>query len=145
MKSILYFLLLMGTISSEAQSYNVALIPDYLKKDARAVIREDEYILEIKSPEKAVSKEHHVYTVLKEAGDALGGYKTRYNKFISINSISGSLYDSIGKELKRMKKKDMEDVSAVGQNLMDDERYKEYNFYCRIYPYTSDSAAKSRQ
>ncbi len=138
MKSILSCLLLAVSFSLTAQSYNVALIPDSLKKDARAVVREEEYILEIKSPGKAVSKEHDIYTVLKEAGDALGGYSSRYDKFISINSISGSLYDSTGKELKRMKKKDMEDVSAVGQNLMDDERYKEYNFYCRIYPYTVD-------
>ena len=33
-----------------AQSYAVGLVPDSLKKNARAVIREDETILEIKSP-----------------------------------------------------------------------------------------------
>jgi len=113
------------------------LIPDSLKKRARAVVREEEFILEIKSPSKAVTREKHVYTILNENGDNIGGYTGWYNKFNSINSITGTLYDSLGKELKRVKKKDMEDRSAVGEeNLIDDSRYKEFNFYCRVYPYT---------
>ncbi len=51
-------LLLGWSVAALAQSYNVALIPDSLKKDARAVVREEEVILEIKSPEKAVEKWH---------------------------------------------------------------------------------------
>ena len=36
-----------------------------------------------------------------------------------------------------MKKKDMDDHSYVSEGtLMDDYRYKEYDFYCRNYPYT---------
>jgi hypothetical protein len=120
-----------------AQSYNALLIPDSLKKEARAVRREDEMILEIKSPSRAITKERHVYTILNENGDNIGGYTSRYDKFTSINSISGYLYDASGKELKHIKKKDMEDRSYVSEGtLMDDERYKEYNFYYRTYPYT---------
>ncbi len=32
----------------------------------------------------------------------------------------------------------MEDISAVGENLMDDARIKAHSFYYRIYPYTVD-------
>src|ERR1700753_2175121 len=120
-----------------AQSYNVLLVPDSLKKDARAIVREKEYILEIKSPSKAVMKEHSVYTIFNEKADNIGGYTSWYDKFTSINSITGVLYDAMGKELKRVRKKDMEDRSAVGaENLMDDERYKAFDFYHRVYPYT---------
>jgi hypothetical protein len=126
---------LTGQVS--AQSYSVALIPDSLKKDARAVIREEEMILEIKSPEKALLKRHLVITVLDENADGYGGYASGYGKFTSINSISGTLYDASGKEVKRFKKKDMEDHSYIAESeLMDDERYKAFNFYCRTYPYT---------
>jgi hypothetical protein len=84
--------LLLGlSASTAAQSYNVALIPDSLKKDARAVVREDETILEIKSPDKAIEKEHHVYTILNENADNIGGYSSYYDKFISINWIDGIL------------------------------------------------------
>lgn len=137
MKSLLSCLVLAISFSLNAQSYNVALIPDSLKKDARAVVREEEYILEIKSPEKAVIKRRRVYTIFNENGDDMGGYVSSYDKFKSINSISGILYDATGKEIKRMKKKDMEDLSYVSEGtLADDDRYKAYNFYCRNYPYT---------
>jgi len=120
-----------------AQSYNALLIPDSLKKDARAVVREDEYVLEIKSPSKAITKEHHVYTILNENGSNLGGIVSRYDKFTSINSISFALYDMMGKELKHVKKRDMEDKSYTSEGtLMDDARYKEYDFYYKVYPYT---------
>ncbi|HEV2354180.1 MAG TPA: DUF3857 domain-containing protein, partial [Puia sp.] len=126
-------------LQAAAQNYNVALIPDSLKKNARAVVREEEYVLEIKSPEKAVMKEHHVYTILDESADNIGGYRRWYDKFTSISSISGVLYDAAGKEVKKVKKKDMGDRSYVSEeNLADDTRFKEYNFYCRNYPYTVD-------
>ncbi|MDO6431291.1 DUF3857 domain-containing protein [Flavitalea sp. BT771] len=120
-----------------AQTYNALLIPDSLKKDARAVVREDEYILEIRSASKAIAREHHVYTILNENGDNLGGFTSWYDKFQSINSVSMTLYDGMGKELKHVKKKDMEDRSYVTEGtLMNDARYKEYNFYYKVYPYT---------
>ncbi len=124
-----------------AQQYNVALIPDSLKKDARAVMREQEYILEIKSPEKAIEKEHHVFTIMNESADNIGGYSSWYDKFTSISWIDGALYDAAGKEVKKVKKKDMEDRSYVSEEtLADDARIKAHNFYCRVYPYTVDYA-----
>jgi hypothetical protein len=126
-------------VQVSAQSYSVALIPDSLIKNARAVVRQDEFILEIKSPEKALEKKHVAYTILSENADDYGGYVAGYGKFTSINSINGALYDASGKEIKRFKKKDMEDRSYVSEEeLMDDERYKAYNFYHRVYPYTVD-------
>jgi len=120
-----------------AQSYNVALIPDSLKKDAQVVVREQEEVLEIKSPAKAIVKRRRVLTVLDERGENSGSFGSGYDNHSSINSISGTLYDAAGKELKHVKKKDMEDRSYVSEgNLIDDYRYKAYNFYYRTYPYT---------
>ncbi|HEV3414364.1 MAG TPA: hypothetical protein VG101_17915, partial [Puia sp.] len=103
---------------TSAQSYSVALIPDSLKKDARAVMREEEYILEIKSPEKAIEKERHVFTILNESADNIGGYGSWYDKFTSINWIEGTLFDAAGKEMKKVKKKDMEDRSYVSEETL---------------------------
>jgi hypothetical protein len=137
MRFVVSALLIGVSFSLHAQSYNVALIPDSLKKDARAIVREQEYILEIKSPGKAIEKRHYVFSIFNESGDDMGGYVSGYDKFTSINSLSGTLYDERGKETKRFKKKDMEDRSYVAEgSLMDDDRYKAYNFYCRTYPYT---------
>jgi uncharacterized protein DUF3857/transglutaminase superfamily protein len=137
--------LLLGLSGSAlAQSYNVALIPDSLKKDARAVVREEEVILEIKSPEKAIEKWHKAVSILNENGDDFSQYFDGYDKFESINWIDGYLYDANGKEIKHVKKKDMEDRSYVAEeNLTDDLRYRAHNFYCRVYPYTVDYAQEN--
>lgn len=120
-----------------AQSYNITLVPDSLKKNANLVVRAEEQVLEIKSPAKATLHAKHVYTILNEAGQKYAGFATRYDKFVSINYINGTLYDAAGKELKHVKKKDMQDLSGNGEeSLMEDSRYKEYDFYYRTYPYT---------
>src|ERR1700761_1391621 len=107
----LFYILLLAPISLRSQNYSTALIPDSLRKDARAVLREKEMILEIRSPGKAVLKEREVYTVLNPNGDNLGGYTSWYDRFTSISDISGVLYDSLGKAIRKAKRKDMQDRS----------------------------------
>ena len=137
MKKIVQLFLLIMPASLLAQAYNVLLIPDSLKKNADMVVRTDEHIMEIKSPGKATIKEKHAYTILNETAAKYAGYTSHYDKFTSINYFNASLYDAMGKEIKHVKKKDMQDLSGTGdESLMDDSRYKEYDFYCRTYPYT---------
>jgi hypothetical protein len=139
MKKILSLLMFSLPAILFAQQYNAFFISDSLKRNANVVKRYEEKILEIKSPGKAVEKERHVYTVLNEEAARYGSYTTWYGKFTSINYVSCTLYDAMGKEQKRVKKKDMEDRSAFdGFSLMNDERYKTIDFYCRNYPYTVD-------
>ena len=94
---------------------------------------------EIKSSEKAVVHKRVVYTILNENGNNYSAYGSGYNKFNSIDNISCKLYDASGKELKHVKKGDMEDISGTGdENLMTDIRYKVNRFYYKVYPYTVD-------
>ncbi|HVW59872.1 MAG TPA: DUF3857 domain-containing protein [Puia sp.] len=137
MRIVICLLMLGIGFGLRAQSYNVLLIPDSLKEGARAVVREDETILEIKSPSRAIERQHTVYTILNENADNLGGFVSRYDKFTSVGSVSMALYDAMGKGLKHVKKKEMEDRSYVSEGtLMDDARYKFYDFYYKVYPYT---------
>jgi hypothetical protein len=137
MKSILPAVIMFTAISVNAQSFHVSGMPDSLRNHARVVVRESETIWEVKSPGKAILKEHSVYTILNSNGDNLGGYRTYYDKFTQISSVSGALYDSLGKTVRKVKRKDMEDKSAFdGFSLMEDSRYLDHNFYCRTYPYT---------
>lgn len=139
LQTALSCLLLAAPAGLIAQSLNFLFLPDSLKKNARAVMQEHETILEIKSPGKAILREHLIYTILNESGNYLANYETSYGRFKSINSVSGALFDVTGKELKHVKKKDMEDRPVYdGYSLMNDERYKEYDFYYRVYPYTVD-------
>ncbi|HEY4876811.1 MAG TPA: DUF3857 and transglutaminase domain-containing protein [Puia sp.] len=139
MKNVFGLLLLIIPLTIFSQVYKASDIPDSLKKDADVVTRYEERIFEIKSWGKAVEHERHVYTILNEDGDYLSKYSSYYDKFTSIDNISGKLYDANGKELKHVKKSDMEDVSGTGdESLMTDTRYKVNHFYNKVYPYTVD-------
>jgi len=137
MKKILLIAGLLLPACMFAQLYNVLLIPDSLKKESNIVVRYDEKILEIKSPGKANLKKKGVYTILNENGKSWATNASDYDKFIAINSLTGVLFDAMGKELKHVKKKDMQDVSGNDEmSLMVDTRYKVNDFYYRNYPYT---------
>ena len=74
---------------------------------------------------------------MNENGDDGLNLSEYYDKHRQIESVEGILYDANGKQLKRIKKKDLEDMSGVSEiSLMDDNRIKHHNFYYKVYPYT---------
>ena len=132
---LLFFIFFSGGIM--AQEYSALFIPDSLTKGADVVKRSEEYILTIKSPAKYSLYEKHVYTILNAAAGSYAKYMTSYDKFCSINSVSGRLYNSMGIQTKHTRKSEWEDKSAYdGFSLLLDVRYKENNFYTSDYPYT---------
>jgi len=139
MKLILGFFLLMGVCKLEAQDIKeliTAPIPDSLTADADAVCRLDEKEVEIFSPGKMIVRERHIYTILNDKANDQALYRTGYSNLSSIESVSGSLYNASGKEIRHFKKKDMSDYSADGQALVSDSRQKIYRFTYNIYPFT---------
>lgn len=120
-----------------SQSLTASSIADSLKKEATAVVRSEETVIEILSPRKARLHITGSYTILSEAGDRFAGLYAGYDKFHKLNNVTGALYDASGTELKKIKKGDMEDRSAEGAGtLVTDARVKYYRFSCRSYPYT---------
>ena len=137
MKKIILTVITLLPLSIFAQTYNALLIPDSLTKNANVVKRYDELRIEIKEPGKAKVYRKFINTILNEAGNRYSFFYTYYDKFNEINDIDGTLYDAAGKELKNVKRKDIEDLSGNDDiNLMVDTRYKAHSFYYRTYPYT---------
>lgn len=88
----------------KGQDNSALFIPDSLRKDAYVVNRNEEYVLTIKSPSKYTLYEKHVYTILSSAASGYADYRTYYDKFCTINSISGRMFNYMGKEIKHTKK-----------------------------------------
>lgn len=131
------FCLLFFSVTAYAQFYNALLIPDSLRKNADVVKRSEEYVLTIHSPTKYTIYEKHAYTILNASAQEYARYVTYYDKYSSINSVSGTLYNMMGAEVKHLKKKDWTDNSAYdGFSLLTDSRYKKNEFYYTDYPYT---------
>ena len=132
-------LLVIAPLQVWCQNYSTSLIPDSLRTGAKMVVREKEMTVEIKSPGKAVEREREVYTILNSNGDDEAEYRSGYDRFNSISDIYGVLYDSLGKAVRKAKRKDMQDRSYVDEmSLTTDARYLEHDFYCQVYPYTID-------
>ena len=130
-------LLSYSSVRASDGEYSVYKISPALLKGANAVLRLEEMRFEINSTKEAVLKNHYVITILNENGDHWAEFSEYYDKHRQVESVEGILYDAWGKQLKRVKKKDLEDLSGVSDgSLMDDNRIKRHNFYYKVYPYT---------
>jgi len=128
-------LISLASFAGGDDDYAVSKILPTLTKDADVVVRKEEQRYELRSLDKAVEYYRVVYTIFNENGDKYAGITVPYDKFNSIDFIEGNLYDGNGKKIKSLKKGDIADKSGNSQ-FADDSRYKEYNFYYKVYPYT---------
>jgi hypothetical protein len=117
--------------------YDVSKIDKKLLKNANAVLRLEEVSYEIINLTRATEKNRYVITILNEKGSDWAAFYDWYNKHKEIVSIEGTLYDASGKQIKKIRKKDTEDMSGTDESsLIDDNRIRRHNFYYRVYPYT---------
>jgi len=123
----------------------VSKISPELLKNANTVLRLEEVNFEIVSLKETVEKQHLVITILNDNGDRWAEFAEYYDKLRELNSVEGFLYDANGKQIKKMKYKDLEDLSGSdGVSFMDDNRFKRYNFYYKSYPYTVEFEWEAR-
>jgi len=148
MKKILFTCcLLFCLLSLSAQKvYSVSAIPDSLLKGANAIKRFEEIHLEIKSKKYTVLRYKYAFTILNENGDKQAQFVEWYDKMREVSDIEGSLYDATGNLIKKLKSKDIQDLSGVSEiSIMEDTRKKAHNFYYKVYPYTVEYSATIRQ
>lgn len=137
MKLIILILSFLSLAVANAQEYSILFVPDTLVKGSDIIKRSEEYILTIKSAAKYSLSEKHVYTILNSAAVGYASYQSHYDKFSSINGLSGKMFDKWGKQIKHTKKGDWKDYSAYdGFSLLSDARYKSNEFYSAEYPFT---------
>jgi Domain of Unknown Function with PDB structure (DUF3857)/Transglutaminase-like superfamily len=136
MKALLTFLTVLSFQVADAQ-WDAAKIPADLKEKAHAVMRMKETIFTVKNMGEATQTVHYVVTILDEQGQDYATAPVFYDKFDKINDIEGALYDAKGEKVKRLKKDDIKDYSAIsGFSLFEDHRYKLCEFKYANYPFT---------
>lgn len=89
-------------------------IPDALKENSNSIVRDQEILVEIKSISNMIIKTRKVTTVLNEKGLRNIDASQYYDKTTSIIDIEAIVYNSFGKELKKLKWKDFFDQSIAG-------------------------------
>lgn len=135
---ILSFVMSLGYSSLAQEGYSVKLIPEELKENANAVIRVHDTSVEVVALDQMIISEYRVVTILNRFGDQHTGIYEHYDDSSrSIMKLSATILDAEGNVIKKYRKSEFSDVSAVsnGQLYMDD-RVKYIKHYPSTYPYT---------
>lgn len=113
------------------------LIPQELREDANAVIRNESETITISSIDEMTVRVSRTITILNKIGDQYVGGSVWYNNDTKIKSLYAEIYDAFGTRIKKVKKKEFLDFSAVdGGTLYSDARVKELQYTPTKYPYT---------
>ena len=87
--------------------YEVVKIPAPLLEKANAVVRAHNTTFTVKSPSSAVKNVKYAVTILNEKAKHEATLVVHYDKSIKVNYLRGSLYNSLGQQVKSLKKTDI--------------------------------------
>jgi hypothetical protein len=137
MKHFLQILILAASFTTaKATDYSVALIPDSLKKNATAVVREDFGVFEVKSAREATMKVRMVVTIFKD-NHPYSVFPLGYNKNSKIKNVRARYYDATGKLVRKVEKDEIRDIAGSGGGtLYTDSRVKYVENEYGVLPYT---------
>ncbi|MCL6295562.1 DUF3857 domain-containing protein [Jejuia spongiicola] len=125
------------TIFSQDNLYSSLTIPEDLRKNANAVVRLNSLQVSIKSQREIVVNLNRIVTVFNEKGNRHLQAGVGYDKHRRVKAIEALIFDENGNEIKKIKKRDFIDHSAVdGGTLYSDSRVLFMGYTPIKYPYT---------
>lgn len=140
---VLFFVLapLLTAAQSKKEDFNLnyssSAISDSLKKDAHAVYRLDEGIVDVTSPGKYTFTVHQVFTILNKEGDHLLRLGYGIDKFQKIDNIEVKVFNKSGSVVEKYKKKDFTITAAYdGISLITDNQVMKLQVAAPDYPCT---------
>lgn len=119
------------------QQFAASTIPEELKEKAHAVVRFHETHFVVDNIGEASNVIKGAITILDEKGDSFSTLVIPYNVFTKIKDIEAQVYDANGKQIKKLKRSDIESFSgSSGSNTIDDSYFKMASLSQSQYPYT---------
>ncbi len=136
---VIAFLLILpcGLSFAGEGDYAVSKIPAALLKNAHVIKRMERISFEVINTGEAILRKKYALTIMDENGDDQARFLEYYDRLHEIKNIEGTLYDASGKELKKLKNKQIIDLTGMDEStLIDDSRRKFHHFFYKVYPYT---------
>lgn len=122
---------------SQEDLFSSTTLPEHLKSNANAVVRLNSLHVLIDSQRDMTMTINRIVTVLNEKGSRIVNAGSGYDNFLKIKKIEAVVYNDAGAEIKKFKKKDFIDHSAVdGGTLYSDSRVLFMGYTPVSYPYT---------
>ncbi|MBE7640961.1 DUF3857 domain-containing protein [Salegentibacter sp. BLCTC] len=140
MRKILLFLFVVIQIVPSlifGQDYAISSIEPNLLSNANSVVRNQSIEISVLSKDKMRVKTKRVVTVFNEYGEQHIGAYDFYDDHSKIKSQEAIVYNSKGKEIEKIKKRDFQDRSLIGSNtLYSDNRLSYLSYTIKDYPIT---------
>ena len=142
---IAFGIALFGAVSIQAQtlprgfdaSFALSSMNPLLALEADAVVRLDVQRFEVEGPGKARTKMHRAVTVLGPDGREEGRVVIFHDGMRRIKKLKGVVRNARGKVVRKLKKRDIDDYSAIsGFSLYEESRVRVAELYHDDYPYT---------
>lgn len=135
---VLFILFIFNLNTAQNINYATLLIPENLKETANSVVRNQAIIVTISSQKSMTTKTLKVVTVLNKYGlNNIDAFEY-YDKSSKVKSIEVTIYNSFGKEIKKIKRKDFKDQSvADGFSIYSDDRKLFLDYTPTEYPFTA--------
>lgn len=122
-----------------SQNYPISEIPEELKKDANAVIRNSnsQYIINSQNDMEVIEKK--VISIINSAGEKYSYVYIPYDRSRRVSDIRIKVYNESGKQIKTYSKSDLNDISQSDDSaLYTDDRALYLKISNANYPYTLD-------
>lgn len=133
------FLFFQATAQEVSPLVFVANLPEELKKDANAVYRLDEGVLNILSESEYTLHVHQVVTILNAEGANHLHHQLGIDKFYRVDDVDIKVYDALGQLAKTYTKKDFQtSVAFDGITLVNDDKVMRLTTPAPSYPCTLD-------
>lgn len=137
MRTLILILLVVSHLCFSADiKYPVSEIPEELKKDVNAVIRENKMIYKIISKNTATLYTYFAVTIFNANAKDFASRIESYDRLTKITDLNGSVYDASGKLIKKLKNSEIYDRTAFDGSLFSDNRVKSIDLSQNSYPYT---------
>lgn len=135
---ILVFIQIITCGYSPADDFDLAVgkLPEKLRVNSYAVVRRDIMVFEIKDISKATLTRKRAVTILNQKYKDMASVALYYSPEMTIPKISGRKLDEYGKEIDKIRNKDIDDYNAFSGSFYDDNRMKVFDLSNAFYPFT---------
>lgn len=137
MRLFIVLVLIAFRATANDPKFPVSAIPEDLRLDVNAVVREDKTIFRINSKSTATHYAYYAVTIFNNNGRGFAQKSIGYSKLSKVTLFKAAVYDAVGNLIKKVKSSEIEDGSAFdGFSLYSDNRYKRIDLTQSSYPYT---------
>lgn len=118
-----------------ADKYSVSSIPEKLKQDANAVIRESSEKIIQQDLNNGSYKVTYAITILNQNGRKAATLSLFQDSYMELKSFSGEIFNANGQSIKKISKNDLT-TTAISSHLATDDKWTFYECYAPSFPFT---------